>query len=65
MDNCTQNPTVKPMFGVLAGEPEFIGERCADGGTCHHKCVEACFRKDCCVPLRGSGLADDWKPVTA
>lgn len=50
----------KPKFGVLAGEPEVLGERCSDGGTCHHRCESTCFRKDCCVPLSGAGLNDDW-----
>lgn len=47
-------------YGVLAGEPEIIGERCMDGGTCHHKCQQACFRKECCSPLAGAGLNNDW-----
>lgn len=50
----------KPTCGVLAGEPVIIGERCADGGTCHHGCTAECFRRDCCVPLTASGLNDDW-----
>lgn len=49
-----------PLFGILAGEPEIIGQRCADGGTCHHRCATECFRKDGCVPLTGSGLRYDW-----
>lgn len=47
-------------FGILAGEPEIIGERCADGGKCHHKCHDECSRRKSCVPLSGSGLANDW-----
>lgn len=47
-------------FGILAGEPEIIGERCADGGKCHHKCQDECSRRKSCVPLSGSGLANDW-----
>lgn len=54
-----------PKFGVLAGEPEILGERCADGGKCHHLCKTECFRKDGCVPLSGSGLTDDWKEPSA
>lgn len=50
----------KPTCGVLAGEPVIIGERCADGGTCHHGCTAECFRRECCVPLTASGLNDDW-----
>jgi len=48
----------------LAGlQVEKIGERCADTGTCHHKCVDKCFRKDSCVPLAISGLGDNWQPL--
>ncbi|WMR34749.1 hypothetical protein [Metapseudomonas otitidis] len=54
-----------PLFGILAGEPEIIGQRCADGGTCHHRCATECFRKDGCVPLSGSGLRDDWSAPPA
>lgn len=54
----------EPTCGILVGEAEIIGERCLDGGMCHHKCETTCFRKDGCVPLRLSGLNDDWtKPV--
>ena len=49
-----------PLFGVLAGEPELIGIRCADGGSCHHMCRAVCSRRTGCVPLTGSGLNDDW-----
>jgi hypothetical protein len=41
---------------------EQLGSRCADGGKCHHACIETCFRKECCVPLSESGLGDDWLP---
>lgn len=51
----------KPTCGVLAGEPEIVGTRCADGGKCHHSCVDVCWRKDNCGPLTLSGLTDDWK----
>ena len=53
----------KPLFGVLAGEPEIIGERCADGGKCHHRCTDTCWRRTSCAPLSGSGLRFDWSPV--
>lgn len=38
---------------------------CIDGGECHHGCEphpdKPCWRKTGgCVPLSGSGLADDW-----
>lgn len=49
-----------PKCGVLAGEPEVIGERCADGGKCHHGCASACARKESCAPLGSSGLTADW-----
>lgn len=50
----------KPICGVLAGEPEIIGERCADGGKCHHRCTDTCLRRSTCAPLSGSGLRFDW-----
>lgn len=52
----------KPTCGILAGEPEVIGQRCADGGTCHHRCIpiDGCFRKATCVPLSASGLDNKW-----
>jgi hypothetical protein len=35
---------------------------CIDGGACHHECSPdgECFRAKACVPLTGSGLAEDW-----
>lgn len=53
----------KPICGILAGEPEIIGERCADGGKCHHRCTDTCSRRATCAPLSGSGLRFDWSPV--
>ena len=50
----------KPICGILAGEPEIIGERCADGGKCHHRCTDTCWRRTSCAPLSGSGLRYDW-----
>ena len=50
----------KPICGILAGEPEIIGERCADGGKCHHRCTDTCLRRSTCAPLSGSGLRFDW-----
>lgn len=39
---------------------------CIDGGKCNHGCGPRCkcFRTDGCVPLSGSGLADNWKLPT-
>jgi hypothetical protein len=37
---------------------EVLGERCIDGGACHHSCKECCFRRECCSPL--SGYAGPW-----
>jgi hypothetical protein len=55
-----------PQCGIRAGEPEILGERCADGATCHHNCGQACFRKGSCLPLTLSGLNNDWSiPVAA
>lgn len=51
---------LKPKFGILAGEPEIIGERCRDGGACHHECTQTCFRRLNCGALTGSGLNPDW-----
>ena len=53
-----------PRWGIRVGEPEILGERCADGGKCHHECDTSCFRKEACVPLTGSGLNDDWSVPT-
>lgn len=38
---------------------EVIGERCIDGGKCHHRCESKCFRRECCGPL--SGYTGPWK----
>jgi hypothetical protein len=53
-----------PTSGILAGEPEVLGERCKDGGKCHHSCTAQCFRREVanCVPLGASGLTDSWEP---
>lgn len=32
---------------------EYLGAECIDGGTCHHKCENRCFRRECCAPLSG------------
>lgn len=56
---------VEPKTGVLVGEPEIVGERCADGGTCHHGCTDDCWRKTGCGPLTCSGLNDDWSAPPA
>ena len=56
---------VEPKTGVLVGEPEIVGERCADGGTCHHGCTDECWRKTGCGPLTCSGLNDDWSSPPA
>jgi len=52
----------QPLFGILAGEPEIIGERCADGAKCHHACKDVCGRRKTCLPLTGSGLDSKWEP---
>ncbi|MBB3017625.1 hypothetical protein FHR70_000665 [Microvirga lupini] len=31
------------------GDGEVLGERCIDGGTCHHDCKTRCFRRECCT----------------
>lgn len=30
---------------------EILGQRCADGGKCHHSCTQRCFRRECCSPF--------------
>ena len=30
---------------------EVLGERCIDGGKCHHACKDRCFRRECCSPF--------------
>lgn len=30
---------------------EILGETCIDGGKCHHKCADQCFRRQCCEPF--------------
>lgn len=52
---------MKAVCGILAGEPEVIGERCKDGGACHHKCEGSCFRENFCSPLSLSGLNEKWE----
>ena len=34
-------------------------QSCTDGGVCHHKCVDVCWRSRYCVPLGayGDGMA--------
>lgn len=54
----------EPTCGILAGEQEIVGERCADGGKCHHNCLSKCWRRDSCLPLGASGLQDDWTTPT-
>jgi len=51
-------------MGILAGEPEILGTRCMDGGTCHHSCSSesGCFRKSGCSPFDQSGLDNEWRP---
>lgn len=30
---------------------ELLGETCLDGGKCHHRCEQRCFRRECCSPF--------------
>ena len=34
-----------------ADTTEVLGERCIDGGKCHHHCTDRCFRREACVPF--------------
>ena len=38
---------------------EMLGETCIDGGKCHHKCADRCFRRECCAPF--SDYSGPWK----
>lgn len=33
---------------------------CPDGGACHHRCKDKCFRVKCCSPLSGVYKNDKW-----
>ncbi len=37
---------------------EILGERCIDGGKCHHLCSERCFRRECCTHF--SDYVGEW-----
>jgi len=37
--------------GLKACREEILGDRCIDGGTCHHDCKDLCFRRECCSPF--------------
>jgi protein gp37 len=37
-----------------------IGKRCWDGATCHHNCVDECWRKESCGPLSRPDPMLDW-----
>lgn len=39
---------------------EALKRRCPDGGTCHHKCLAACFRVLNAGPLSGVYPNDEW-----
>lgn len=51
----------RPLSAQAEAMPaqEVIGERCIDGGKCHHRCESKCFRRECCGPL--SGYTGPWK----
>lgn len=42
---------------------EVLGERCIDGGKCHHGCNLRCFRRECCEPF--SDYQGPWKYESA
>lgn len=47
-----------PNCGTTDAAIEKLGDQCIDGGKCHHKCTERCFRRQCCGPL--SGYTGEW-----
>ena len=58
--------TAAQYFGKPAPQPavaepcaEKLGERCIDGGKCHHACTGKCFRRECCEPF--SDYTGPWK----
>ena len=38
--------------------------RCPDGGRCHHRCQNRCWRVDNCGPLSGVFPEDRWPDAT-
>lgn len=46
--------------GKAEGVDEVLGERCIDGGACHHSCEKRgrCFRRECCDPF--SNYKEPW-----
>jgi guanosine-3',5'-bis(diphosphate) 3'-pyrophosphohydrolase len=59
-------PATRATCGILAGEPEIVGTRCLDGGTCHHNCEIGCTRRAMgCGPLSASRLNDQWTGRTS
>lgn len=43
--NALLSASAEPAKG---GDGEVLGERCIDGGVCHHDCKTRCFRRVCC-----------------
>lgn len=43
-----------------AAERTVLGSTCPDGGTCHHRCLQRCFRVATCEPLSGVFAGDRW-----
>ncbi len=49
----------QPPLAEQPQQVEMLGETCIDGGKCHHKCTDRCFRRECCAPF--SDYSGPWK----
>lgn len=49
----------QPPVAKQPQQVEMLGETCIDGGKCHHKCTDLCFRRECCAPF--SDYSGPWK----
>ena len=52
----------EPLLGPvdLADYMPLVGDRCWDGGKCHHWCESECWRRDFCAPLAQRDFFVDW-----
>jgi hypothetical protein len=55
-------PELDALIDAVAAavDETVMSRRCPDDGTCHHECVDTCFRVQCCVPLSGVYPNDEW-----
>jgi hypothetical protein len=54
---------VSHRFIPNIGWQHIILTGCPDGATCHHRCLDACFRVDSCGPLSGVYPEDRWPEI--